>query len=39
VVGAEGERTQDFRLALSLATKRTLAASLYLLGITAPDRM
>lgn len=39
VVGAEGQGAEDFRLALCIATKRTLAATLWLLGIAAPDRM
>jgi arginyl-tRNA synthetase len=39
VVGAEGEGTESFRLALSAATKRTLARSLDLLGVSAPDKM
>ena len=39
VVGAEGERVEASRLALCLATKRTIAASLGLLGISAPERM
>jgi arginyl-tRNA synthetase len=36
VVGSEVE---DFRLALSVATKRTIARSLELLGVSAPDSM
>ncbi len=39
VVGAEGEGVESSRLALCLATKRTIAASLGLLGISAPERM
>ena len=39
VVGAEGEGVEASRLALCLATKRTIAASLGLLGISAPERM
>lgn len=39
VVGAEGEGVEGSRLALCLATKRTIAASLALLGISAPERM
>ncbi len=39
VVGAEGEGVERSRLALCLATKRTIAASLALLGISAPERM
>jgi arginyl-tRNA synthetase len=39
VVGAEGEGVESSRLALCLAAKRTIAASLGLLGISAPERM
>jgi len=39
VVGAEGEEVEASRLALCLATKRTIAAALELLGISAPERM
>jgi arginyl-tRNA synthetase len=39
VVGAEGEGVEAFRLRLCLATKRTIAAALGLLGISAPERM
>ncbi|HET7418354.1 MAG TPA: arginine--tRNA ligase [Solirubrobacterales bacterium] len=39
VVGAEGEGVEASRLALILATKRTIAAALSLLGISAPERM
>ena len=39
VVGAEGEGVQESRLALCLATKRAIARSLNLLGISAPERM
>ena len=39
VVGAEGEGTESFRLALSAAAKRTIARSLDLLGVSAPDTM
>ena len=39
VVGAEGEVVEASRLALCLATKRTIAAALGLLGISAPERM
>ena len=39
VVGAEGEGTQSFRLALSATTKRTIARALDLLGVSAPDKM
>ena len=39
VVGAEGDGTESFRLALSAAAKRTIARSLNLLGVSAPDVM
>jgi arginyl-tRNA synthetase len=39
VVGAEGAGVEASRLALCLAAKRTIAASLSLLGISAPERM
>jgi arginyl-tRNA synthetase len=39
VVGAEGEGVERSRLALALLTKRTIAAALGLLGISAPERM
>ncbi|HET9152690.1 MAG TPA: arginine--tRNA ligase [Solirubrobacterales bacterium] len=39
VVGAEGEGVEQARLALCLTTKRTIAAALGLLGISAPERM
>jgi len=39
VVGAEGEGVEGSRLALCLATKRTIAEALGLLGISAPERM
>jgi len=39
VVGAEGDGVEASRLALCLATKRTIAAALGLLGISAPERM
>jgi arginyl-tRNA synthetase len=39
VVGAEGEGVERSRLALCLAAKRTIAGSLGLLGISAPERM
>ncbi|HET7121687.1 MAG TPA: arginine--tRNA ligase [Solirubrobacterales bacterium] len=39
VVGAEGAGVEASRLALCLATKRTIAAALGLLGISAPERM
>jgi arginyl-tRNA synthetase len=39
VIGAEGEGVEDFRLGLSLAAKRTIARTLELLGVSAPERM
>jgi len=39
VVGAEGEGVEKSRLGLCLLAKRTIAASLGLLGISAPERM
>jgi arginyl-tRNA synthetase len=39
VVGAEGEGVETSRLALCLVAKRTIAGSLGLLGISAPERM
>jgi arginyl-tRNA synthetase len=39
VVGAEGEGVEAFRLALCVATKRTIARSLTLLGVSAPEQM
>jgi arginyl-tRNA synthetase len=39
VVGAEGEGVEASRLALCLATRRTIATALGLLGISAPERM
>jgi arginyl-tRNA synthetase len=39
VIGAEGEGVERSRLALCLCTKRTIAAALDLLGISAPERM
>jgi arginyl-tRNA synthetase len=39
VVGAEGEGVERARLGLCLATKRTIAAALSLLGISSPERM
>ncbi|MGH2944492.1 MAG: arginine--tRNA ligase, partial [Solirubrobacteraceae bacterium] len=39
VVGAEGDGVESFRLALSVATKRTIARALDLLGVSAPDQM
>jgi arginyl-tRNA synthetase len=39
VVGAEPEELESFRIALSVATQRTIARSLDLLGVAAPDSM
>ncbi|HVC07802.1 MAG TPA: arginine--tRNA ligase [Solirubrobacterales bacterium] len=39
VLGAEGDGVERSRLALCLYTKRTISASLGLLGIAAPQRM
>jgi arginyl-tRNA synthetase len=39
VVGAEGAGVEEARLALCLATKGTIARTLALLGIAAPERM
>ena len=39
VVGAEPEELESFRLALSVATKRTIARALDLLGVSAPESM
>jgi arginyl-tRNA synthetase len=39
VVGAEPEGVESFRLALSVAAQRTIAAALALLGVSAPDSM
>ena len=39
VVGAEPEELESFRIALSLAAQRTIALSLGLLGVRAPDSM
>ncbi|MEA2179225.1 MAG: arginyl-tRNA synthetase [Solirubrobacteraceae bacterium] len=39
VVGAEGDGVEDLRLALCVASQRTIATSLGLLGVTAPDAM
>ncbi len=39
VVGAEGDGVEQARLALCLLTMRTIASSLGLLGISAPERM
>jgi arginyl-tRNA synthetase len=39
VVGAKPRATESLRIALALATQRTLAIALGLLGVSAPDRM
>ena len=39
VIGAEGTGVEDSRLGLCLLTKRTIARTLGLLGISAPERM
>jgi arginyl-tRNA synthetase len=39
VVGATPEAVESFRIALSSATQRTIALSLRLLGVSAPDSM
>jgi arginyl-tRNA synthetase len=39
VIGAEGDGVEDYRLGLCLLTKRTIARTLGLLGISAPERM
>jgi arginyl-tRNA synthetase len=39
VVGAEPEALESFRLALCVVTRRTIARSLDLLGVSAPDTM
>jgi arginyl-tRNA synthetase len=39
VIGAEGEGVEEFRLGLSLAAKRTIACTLELLGVSAPESM
>jgi arginyl-tRNA synthetase len=39
VVGAEGDGVEEARLGLCLLTKRTIARTLGLLGISAPERM
>ena len=39
VVGAEPEAVESFRIALSVAAKRTIARALELLGVSAPDSM
>jgi arginyl-tRNA synthetase len=39
VVGASPERVESFRIALSLAAQRAIAAALGLLGVSAPESM
>jgi arginyl-tRNA synthetase len=39
VVGAEPEELESFRLALCVATKRTIASALGVLGVSAPESM
>jgi arginyl-tRNA synthetase len=39
VVGAEPYELESFRIALSVATQRTIARALDLLGVSAPDEM
>ena len=39
VVGAEPEALESFRIALSIAAKRTIASALRLLGVSAPESM
>ncbi len=39
VVGAEARAVESFRLALCVATRRTIATGLDLLGVSAPDAM
>ena len=39
VVGAEPGEVESFRLAVSVAAQRTIAAALALLGVSAPDSM
>ena len=39
VLGAEGEGVESSRLLLCLLARRTIARSLGLLGISAPERM
>jgi arginyl-tRNA synthetase len=39
VVGAEPAEVERFRIALCVATRRTIARSLDLLGVSAPDEM
>jgi len=39
VLGAEGDGVEAYRIALSAATKRTIAVTLGLLGVSAPESM
>jgi arginyl-tRNA synthetase len=39
VIGAEPESVESFRIALSVASRRTIARSLELLGVSAPEEM
>jgi arginyl-tRNA synthetase len=39
VVGVEPRELEAFRLALSVATQRTIATALWLLGVSAPEEM
>ena len=39
MVGATPESLESFRVALSVAAQRTIALSLGLLGVSAPDSM
>jgi arginyl-tRNA synthetase len=39
VVGASPAQTESFRISLSVAAQRTIALSLGLLGVSAPDSM
>jgi arginyl-tRNA synthetase len=39
VIGAEGDGVESFRIALCVAAKTTIATSLSLLGVSAPDSM
>jgi arginyl-tRNA synthetase len=39
VVGAEPEALESFRIGLCVGTKRTIARSLDLLGVSAPETM
>ncbi len=39
VVGAEGDGVEEARLGVCVATKRVIARTLDLLGVSAPERM